>query len=118
MRLSRPAHKVLPVLEGNLFTASGEPGWSCKFYNHGANKELGEEVAQVTLEGTDPVFVDSLPPGLESVWSARLEGFLKLDRTASFELGLTVNGQAELWVNDELLVSAATKLSANEVSFL
>ncbi|KAJ7066458.1 glycoside hydrolase family 3 protein [Mycena amicta] len=94
------AHKYLPTLEKNLQTLSGEPGWLCSFYNHDEHDQpLSEPLAAIIVTDTRIKLVDFLPPGLTTRWSIKLTGRLMVEKTAPFELGLTVAGRARLWVN-------------------
>jgi len=103
------AHKYLPTLENNLKTASGEPGWLCTFYNHDSQGQLTDPVAGFVIKDTRVKLVDFLPPGLTANWTIKLTGQLTVDKTASFELGLTVAGRAKLWVNGNLTIDNWTK---------
>ncbi|KAJ7632378.1 glycoside hydrolase family 3 protein [Roridomyces roridus] len=98
------AHKYLPTLENSLKTVSGEPGWLCTFYNHDAQGHLTEPVATFVVLDTRIKLVDFLPPGLTPTWTIKLTGRLTVEKTAPFELGLTVAGRAKLWVNGELTI--------------
>jgi beta-glucosidase len=117
------AHKYLPTLENNLKTASGEPGWLCTFYNHDSEGQLTDPVAGFVIKDTRVKLVDFLPPGLTENWTIKLTGQLTVDKTAPFELGLTVAGgsisphcslltslgRAKLWVNGNLTIDNWTK---------
>ncbi|KAF7309925.1 Beta-glucosidase [Mycena indigotica] len=99
------AHKYLPTLENNLQTHKGEPGWLCSFYNHDKDDQpLPEPLSSVIVNDTRIKLVDFLPPGLAPLWSVKLTGRLTVDKTAPFELGLTVAGRARLWVNGEMTI--------------
>jgi beta-glucosidase len=89
----RTAHKYLPTLEENLVTPSGEPGWLCTFYNHNAEGNPSEELCDFVLHDTRVKLNDFLPPGLTPTWSIKLRGLLTTDKTATYELGLTVAGR-------------------------
>ncbi|KAJ7349434.1 glycoside hydrolase family 3 protein [Mycena albidolilacea] len=103
------AHKYLPTLENNLKTASGEPGWLCTFYNHDSEGQLTDPVAGFVIKDTRIKLVDFLPPGLTENWTIKLTGQLTVDKTAPFQLGLTVAGRAKLWVNGNLTIDNWTK---------
>ncbi|KAJ7694074.1 glycoside hydrolase family 3 protein, partial [Mycena rosella] len=103
------AHKYLPTLEKNLKTKSGEPGWLCTFYNHDEQGGLTDAVAAFVIMDTRVKLVDFLPPGLTPNWTIKLTGCLTAEKTAPFELGLTVAGRARLWVNEELTIDNWTK---------
>lgn len=82
------AHKYLPTLENNLTTPSGEPGWLCTFYT----RDRPDPVAKLTLHDTRIKLNDFLPSGLGSEWMMKLTGKLTFDKSAAYELGLTVAG--------------------------
>ncbi len=87
------AHKYLPTLENNLTTPSGEPGWLCTFYAHDKKGQPSTPVADFIVRDTRIKLNDFLPPGLGSEWTIKMTGKLTFDKTAAYELGLTVAGQ-------------------------
>ncbi|KAF9562128.1 beta-glucosidase [Agrocybe pediades] len=103
------AHKYLPTLENNLKTPRGEPGWLCTFFAHDENGEISHPVQQFILNDTRVKLNDFLPKGLTETWSIKLEGKLTFDKTAPYELGLTVAGRAKLWVDGALTIDNWTK---------
>ncbi|KXN87735.1 putative beta-glucosidase I [Leucoagaricus sp. SymC.cos] len=103
------AHKYLPTLENNLTTPSGESGWLCTFYAHDDTGKATVAMATYTLRDTRIKLNDFLPHGLGSEWTIKLTGKLTFDKTATYELGLTVAGRAKLWVNGKLCIDNWTK---------
>ncbi|TFK72570.1 glycoside hydrolase family 3 protein [Pluteus cervinus] len=103
------AHKYLPTLESYLVTPTGEPGWLCTFYAQDSEGNPGKEVQDFVLRDTRVKLNDFLPEGLTSTWSIKLRGKLTVDKTAPFELGLTVAGRAKLWINGKLTIDNWTK---------
>jgi beta-glucosidase len=79
-------------LENNLVTPAGEPGWLCTFYSHDDNGNLLDAVGSFVLRDTRVKLNDFLPKGLTPTWTIKLQGTLTVDKTAPFELGLTVAG--------------------------
>ncbi|KAH8102834.1 putative beta-glucosidase from glycoside hydrolase family GH3 [Cristinia sonorae] len=109
------AHKYLPTLENSLTTADGKRGWSCKFYNHDKNGNItGSSIAGFVLTDTRVKLNDFLPAGLTSTWTIKLEGKLEVDKTAEYELGLTVAGRAKLFVNGKLTIDNWTRQQPGE----
>ena len=100
------AHKYLPTLEDKLTTPSGDSGWLCVFYNNDVDGKpiTSKEIARFTLQDTRVKLNDFLPPGLSKEWTIHLSGKLTLDRTAPFELGLTVAGRAKLYVDGKMTI--------------
>ena len=86
------AHKYLSTLENNLTTPSGEPGWLCTFYTSDQDGNPMDPVATFTLRDTRIKLNDFLPSGLGPEWTMRLTGKLTFDKSAVYELGLTVAG--------------------------
>ncbi|KDQ17192.1 glycoside hydrolase family 3 protein [Botryobasidium botryosum FD-172 SS1] len=112
------AHKSLPALDDKMTTESGQPGWDCTFHNQDTEGNVADKViAHYVLKSTDAVFCDSLPADITPNWTVRFKGILKVDRTAPFEFGLTVAGQAKLWINDELKLFSYTKLKPGEIFY-
>ncbi|KAF5376574.1 hypothetical protein D9757_008256 [Collybiopsis confluens] len=103
------AHKYLPTLENYLKTPSREPGWLATFYAHGKDGELSPPIAKYVLQDTRVKLNDFLPPGLTETWTLKMTGTLTVDKTAAYELGLTVAGRAKLRINDQLTIDNWTK---------
>lgn len=109
------AHRYLPTLENNLKTKDGKPGWVCTFYNHDDNgNPVEEELAHFVLQDTRIRLNDFLPTGLTPTWTIKVEGLLSFDKTAEYELGLTVAGRAKLWVDGNLTIDNWTKQTKGE----
>lgn len=109
------AHKFLPTLENYLTTPSGQPGWACSFHNHDANGDpTGASLADFVLQDTRVKLNDFLPAGLTPTWTIKLNGKLKVDKTAEYELGLTVAGRAKLFINSKLTIDNWTKQRPGE----
>ncbi|KAI0340159.1 putative beta-glucosidase from glycoside hydrolase family GH3 [Trametopsis cervina] len=109
------AHKYLPTLENYLTTPDGQPGWACSFYAHDENNNpTGDSVADFVLLDTRVKLNDFLPAGLSSEWTIKLNGKLTFDKTAEYELGLTVAGRAKLFVNGKLTIDNWTKQRPGE----
>ena len=109
------AHKYLPTLENFLTAPNGESGWLCSFYNHDANGEpTGSSVADFVLKDTRVKLNDFLPEGLTPTWTIKLFGRLRFEKTAEYELGLTVAGRAKLFVNGKMTIDNWTKQRPGE----
>ncbi|PSR75116.1 hypothetical protein PHLCEN_2v9301 [Hermanssonia centrifuga] len=99
------AYKFLPTLENLLKTPAGEPGWACSFYNHDENgNPIGSPVAEFVLQDTRIKLNDFLPAGLTPTWTIKLNGTLVVEKTAQYELGLTVSGRAKLWIDGVMTI--------------
>ncbi|CAL1703814.1 unnamed protein product [Somion occarium] len=109
------AHKFLPTLENYLTTPTGEPGWLCEFYNHDSSGQpTGSSIASFVLHDTRIKLNDFLPPGLTETWTIKLNGELRVEKSAEYELGLTVAGRAKLWVNGKMTIDNWTKQRPGE----
>ncbi|KAI0262966.1 glycoside hydrolase family 3 protein [Gloeopeniophorella convolvens] len=103
------AHKYLPTLENELTTPDGQSGWLCTFYAHDENGNPDRAVADFVVQDTRIKLNDFLPEGLTETWTIKLTGRLAVDKTAPFELGLTVAGRAKLYINGKLTIDNWTK---------
>ncbi|KAI0350104.1 glycoside hydrolase family 3 protein [Trametes cingulata] len=104
------AYKYTPTLETYLKTPSGQPGWQCTFYNHdAAGNPTADPVAEFILQDTRVKLNDFLPEGLTETWTIKLRGSLTMEKTAEYELGLTVAGRAKLYVDGKLTIDNWTK---------
>ena len=109
------AFKYRPTLENQLKTASGERGWTCSFFKHDAQgNPTGDAVAEYVLTDTRIRLNDFLPAGLTPTWTIKLKGLLTMEKTATYELGLTVAGRGKLFVNGKLTVDNWTKQRPGE----
>ena len=98
-----------------LTTPDGQPGWVCDFYNHDDNGEpTDQSVGTFILQDTRVKLNDFLPPGLTPTWTIKLHGDLKVEKTAEYELGLTVAGRAKLWVDGKMTIDNWTKQRPGE----
>ena len=97
------AHKYLPTLEENLRTPDGESGWLCTFYSHDADGNPSAPMGDFVLQDTRVKLNDFLPPGLTPTWTIKLKGTLHVDKTATYELGLTVAGKYRTFWIDTML---------------
>ncbi|KAI0668559.1 glycoside hydrolase family 3 protein [Trametes maxima] len=99
------AYKYTPTLEAYLKTPTGQPGWACTFYNNDEHgNPVGEPVAEYVLQDTRVKLNDFLPAGLTETWTIKLRGDLTVDKSAEYELGLTVAGRAKLFVDGKLTI--------------
>ena len=91
------------------------PGWQCSFYNHDdQGNPTGASVADFVLQDTRIKLNDFLPAGLTPTWTIKLNGTLTVEKTAEYELGLTVAGRAKLFIEGNLLVDNWTKQRPGE----
>ncbi|KAH9923997.1 putative beta-glucosidase from glycoside hydrolase family GH3 [Epithele typhae] len=107
--------KYTPTLEACLTTPSGETGWICTFYNaDGSGAPIGGPVKEYVIRDTKIRLNDFLPEGLGETWMIKLVGKLTMDKTAEYDLGLTVAGRAKLYIDGKMLVDNWTKQRPGE----
>lgn len=95
-----------------MTTSSGEPGWEATFYDHDSEGKPRNKFKSYILNDTRVKLNDYQTDGLTRTWTLKLHGYLTLDETGPFELGLTVCGKAKLWVDGELTLDNWTKQRA------
>jgi beta-glucosidase len=76
-----------------LVTPSGKPGWLCTFYSHDDDDRVSNPIAEYVLKDTRIKLNDFLPEGITPNYTIKLTGRLTFDKTAAYELGLTVAGK-------------------------
>ena len=100
----------MPTLEAFLTTLSGDPGWTCTFFQSDADgKQIGGPVGDYVLRDSAIRLNDFLPPGLGATWMLRLNGKLTVDKTAEYNFGVAVAGRAKLYIDGTLVVDNWTR---------
>lgn len=103
------AHKELPQLGAILKTDKGEPGVTFRAYNSPPSMKDREICDEIVLTKTDFLLVDYKCSKLTSdLWYADIEGYLTAEETCTFELGLSVHGTANLFVDGKLVIDNET----------
>ncbi|KAG8874632.1 hypothetical protein FRB97_005773 [Tulasnella sp. 331] len=99
---------TLPLLNAEILTEAGKPGWTGSFYSHDSltNPEHDKEPIEVVdIKETHFVLVDGIPDGISERWSLELKGKLKpREKDTLFKFGLTVQGRAKLYVDGKEVV--------------
>ncbi|PCH38789.1 glycoside hydrolase family 3 protein [Wolfiporia cocos MD-104 SS10] len=110
------AHRYLPTLENHLTTQSGKPGWTCSFYNHDAQDHpiFDKPIAEFILADTRIRLNDFLPDRLTTNWTIRVQGLLTMDKTTTYEFGLTVAGRARLFIEGKQVIDNWTRQTPGE----
>lgn len=91
------------MLDKNMTTLEGQPGWQCTFYNHDAEGKWSNVVLDSVVKNTVAKFSDFVPDGLTPTWSIQMKGLLTIDKTCPFELGLCVAGIYNLPLLSQIL---------------
>ena len=94
------AYKIMPSLDYDIFTQTGERGWIGNWHNHVNDESLIplDEVLETRLiDETRVFFSTSVPPGITRRWTMKLRGYLKPRAyDCTFEFGLIVAGRAKV----------------------
>ncbi|OJA21227.1 hypothetical protein AZE42_07989 [Rhizopogon vesiculosus] len=103
----------MPTLDYELFTPSGERGWTGSWYAHEDDESMTPLSTPYSTRLVDEtrIFIStSAPKGITRRWTMKLEGELKpRERDCLFEFGLTVAGRAKLFVDGTLVVDNWTR---------
>ena len=106
------AYKIMPSLDYDIFTHSGERGWIGNWHNNENDESLipVDEVLETRLiDETRVFFSTSVPQGITRRWTMKLRGYLKpRPYDCTFEFGLMVAGRAK--VHTSLLSIASDNL--------
>lgn len=90
----------MPTLDYELFTSSGERGWTGSWYAHEDDESMTPLSTPYSTRLVDEtrIFIStSAPKGITRRWTMKLEGELKpRERDCLFEFGLTVAGRAKV----------------------
>ncbi|KAF9041689.1 glycoside hydrolase family 3 protein [Panaeolus papilionaceus] len=102
------AFKMLPSLDYEIMTPSGERGWIGTWHAHLDDQSLvalDEVFLGRIIDETMMYLTTAAPPGITQRWTLKLQGQLKKRETdCLFEFGLTVAGRAKLYVDGELVI--------------
>lgn len=94
------AVKTLPTLDFDLFTESGQRGWTGSWHAHENDDSLVALPTPIKTQYVDEtrMFISSSSPaGITKKWTLRMKGYLKpRERDCKFEFGLTAAGRAKV----------------------
>ncbi|KAH7107285.1 beta-glucosidase [Auriculariales sp. MPI-PUGE-AT-0066] len=107
------SYNQLPVLDHDLITPDGQPGWRMEFFNHDAKDQdkplfdkpvhILESVQETQIHLNDSTVANI--QGLTPQWSIKLTGYLApQDYDGEFEFGIGVIGRARLSVDGQTVV--------------
>lgn len=95
------AYKLMPSLDYEIFTPSGERGWIASWYSH--VDETGFEIKPEPLkehlvDETNIIVSDEAPEDITKRWTMKLKGQLKpREKDCEFEFGVFVAGRARVY---------------------
>ena len=108
------AYKLMPSLDYDIFTQSGERCWIGDWHSH-VNDEslipLDEVLESRLIDETRVFFSTSVPKGITKRWTMKLRGYLKPRAyDCTFEFGLIAAGRAKVDKQAYLLFIASDDL--------
>lgn len=116
--LGATARKTLPQIGPLLHAKDGRPGFSFKFYLHPPDEKNRELVDELHLDNTNIFLIDYKNPKIKSnLFFADIEGTLVPDDSGIWDIGLTVCGTAQLFIDGQLVVDNKTKQRRGESFF-
>jgi beta-glucosidase len=110
-------YKLLPELGTVLKTDQGQRGFTWKAFNEPASMVGRKVFDQRVLTDSNLFFMDYQHKDLAPVWYSQAEGLFTPDESGIYTFGLGVEGTAELFVDDVLLVSNVTNQKPGETLF-
>lgn len=103
-------HKELPLLGSRLQTYDGKPGFMFRVYDKPVTDSDRKLYEEQHLTHSYMLLFDHKIPNFEgALYYIDVEGILVPDGDGLYELGLTVEGTARLFIDGELLVDNATQ---------
>ncbi|KAI0000059.1 glycoside hydrolase family 3 protein [Russula vinacea] len=108
------AFKVMPSLDFDIVTTTGQRGWLGTWHRHESDDSMivVEEPVRTRVINETKIFLDLSGPGddITHRWTLRLRGQLvPREKDMVFEFGLIVAGRAKLWVDDKLVIDNWTR---------
>ncbi|KAL0958191.1 hypothetical protein HGRIS_000354 [Hohenbuehelia grisea] len=113
-------YMILPTLDYDLKTASGERGWTGEWFSHESDDSLAaiSEPLHTQLVDETRIFISNASPkGLTKRWTLKLTGFIERPYDIDFEFGLTAAGRAKLFVDGQLVIDNWTRQRRGDAFF-
>lgn len=98
-------HQFLPLLGHHLRTRDNQSGFVVRTYNEPPSVPGREVIDERVLCDSNMFFIDYDHPKLEEVWYVKAEGLFTPEDGGLFDFGLCVQGTAELFIDQNLIVS-------------
>ncbi|KAG9002882.1 hypothetical protein FRB94_003505 [Tulasnella sp. JGI-2019a] len=106
-------YRTQPLLDRELLTEEGKPGWTGSFYCHDTvetPEHQKEAIAAWTIKETHMFLLDNLPEGLTKRWTLKLKGKLRpREKDTPFKFGLTCLGRGKLYVDGKEIIDNWTR---------
>ena len=98
-------HKFLPLLDSQIQTLDGLPGFTFSAYDKPQGAIDRILIDQLHLTNSEMFIADYQVPGYDSpILYVDIDGVFIPDETAQYSFGLTVQGSGQLFIEGELLV--------------
>jgi beta-glucosidase len=116
----RIAYETLPLLDREIRTADGKPGWTGTFHSTDSNGDaIPDPVEAHYLDETNVFINESYPASLTTKWRFHARGFLPpRESDLHFEFGLTCAGRAKLFIDGKLVVDNWTTQTRGKSFFM
>jgi len=102
-------YEQLPLMNGQLKTSEGKPGFTLKVFHDPPGCDVRKIVDQLVVDDTLVMLVDYKHPDITGVlFYADLEAIFTPTEDGEYEFGLSVNGTGKLFVNDRLVIDNET----------
>ena len=112
------SHKMTPLIGNSLKTPDGKTGFIMRVYNEPPEADKRECIAELHQTKSECFMVDYYNPKFKSdKWYADIEGTYTPEETGTYDFGVTVQGTAKLFIDDELVVDNATVQRPGEAFF-
>lgn len=113
------AYAMLPFIASILDTPNGKAPLTFKAYLESPGTPDRKPFDTLELQSAYMFLTDYSHPALagKHIWYSTTEGTLTPDKTQTYEFGLTVNGTAKLYIDDELIIDNETHQTAGESFF-
>ncbi|KDQ29545.1 glycoside hydrolase family 3 protein [Pleurotus ostreatus PC15] len=127
--IGTPSHNTLPLLDGSIRQGNGEPGAYMQFWNESPSEDflstsphlhakISEHVWDVPTHSTNCFLADGVDDTkVNEVCYIRYTTKFTPDETGSWELGLSVAGAGNLFVDSKLLIDLSTDPEQGESFF-
>lgn len=98
-------HQSLPTIGKLLRAVDGRTGFTMKVYNEPPEASQRNLIEERLLTDSMIFFLDYQHPKLAPIWYADSEGIFIPEESGLHDFGLSVQGTARLYIDDELVVS-------------
>ncbi|KAG9046685.1 hypothetical protein FS837_003838 [Tulasnella sp. UAMH 9824] len=104
-------YMMQPVLDTQLTTETGEPGWICSVYSHDErDKIIDTPVRSVRVTETNNFLVGPTFAAASQIFTAKFKArLIPREKDERFRFGLAVHGRAKLYVDGKVVIDNWTR---------